>query len=76
MPGDKRKLGRFRDLQAVYVVGMIRREGWSRNMTDEVKIFVETTSQRVLNQAKEHRLFPEPSEDQLKEGCDMVRDAL
>lgn len=45
-------------------------------MTDEVKIFVETTSQKVLDQAKEHKLFPEPSEDQLKEGCDMVRDAL
>lgn len=58
------------------MVGMMRREGWARNMTDEVKTFAETTSQRVSDQAKEHRLLPEPSEDQLKEGCDMVRAAL
>lgn len=62
IPGGKRKLGRFRELQAVYVVGMTncKQFMWARNMTDEVKTFVETTSQRVLDQAKEHRLFPSP----------------
>lgn len=54
MPRDKIKLDRFRDLQAVYVVGIIRRVRWARNMTDEVKIFVETTSLRVL------AFFPSP----------------
>lgn len=75
-PGGQRKLGRFRELQAVYAAGMMRRQGWAREMTDGLETFAEATSQRVLGQAKEHRLSPEPSENQLKERCDMVRVAF
>lgn len=70
-PGGKRKLSTVRDLQVVDVVG-VRREGCEKIMKGEFREIGRATSQDRLRS----RLLPEASEDQLKEGHDMVRVVL